>query len=87
VQNGGKCGTPQYDFLRLYTEIRCRLLETARGRWKLQHTPLGRFGKPSDLHGAALFLASDMSEYVTGTELDMDGGYLARGVGPEFPST
>jgi NAD(P)-dependent dehydrogenase (short-subunit alcohol dehydrogenase family) len=39
--------------------------------------PLGRFGKPSDAAGCAVFLASDLSAWVTGTTLHMDGGALA----------
>jgi len=41
----------------------------------LDHTPLGRAGKPEDLVGPALFLASDLSAYVTGTIVMADGGY------------
>ncbi len=41
--------------------------------------PLGRFGRPSDLAGAALFLASDLSAFVTGTTVHVDGGTLAAG--------
>jgi glucose 1-dehydrogenase len=47
-------------------------------RWALERIPLGRFGQPDDLIGAAVFLASDDSAYVTGTTLVVDGGYLAR---------
>lgn len=43
----------------------------------LTRIPLGRFGDPEELVGPALFLASDMSSYVTGTTLVVDGGYLA----------
>src|SRR5580704_2398573 len=41
----------------------------------LDHTPLGRTGKPEDIVGPALFLASDMSAYVTGAIVMADGGY------------
>ncbi|HKS60595.1 MAG TPA: SDR family oxidoreductase [Xanthobacteraceae bacterium] len=43
----------------------------------LDHTPLGRAGKPEDIVGPAIFLASDLSAYVTGTILMADGGYRA----------
>jgi NAD(P)-dependent dehydrogenase (short-subunit alcohol dehydrogenase family) len=39
--------------------------------------PLGRFGRLEDLQGAALFLASDASSYVTGQSIAVDGGFLA----------
>ena len=42
-------------------------------------TPLGRFGKPDDAAGCALFLASDLSAWVSGTTVHMDGGALAAG--------
>jgi NAD(P)-dependent dehydrogenase (short-subunit alcohol dehydrogenase family) len=41
----------------------------------MDHTPLGRAGKPEDMVGPAVFLASDMAAYVTGTILMADGGY------------
>jgi NAD(P)-dependent dehydrogenase (short-subunit alcohol dehydrogenase family) len=41
----------------------------------MDHTPLGRTGKPEDMVGPALFLASDLSAYVTGTIVMADGGY------------
>lgn len=41
----------------------------------LDHTPLGRTGKPEDIVGPAIFLASDLSQFVTGTILMADGGY------------
>lgn len=39
--------------------------------------PLGRFGRPSDCAGAALYLASPLAEWVTGTAIHVDGGALA----------
>jgi NAD(P)-dependent dehydrogenase (short-subunit alcohol dehydrogenase family) len=41
----------------------------------LDHTPLGRAGKPEDIVGPAVFLASDLSSYVTGSIVMADGGY------------
>ncbi len=40
--------------------------------------PLGRFGEASEVAAAALFLASDRARFVTGTELVVDGGWIAR---------
>jgi NAD(P)-dependent dehydrogenase (short-subunit alcohol dehydrogenase family) len=41
----------------------------------VDHTPLGRTGKPEDIVGPAIFLASDLSAYVTGSIVMVDGGY------------
>ncbi|MGH6665410.1 MAG: SDR family NAD(P)-dependent oxidoreductase [Pseudolabrys sp.] len=41
----------------------------------LDHTPLGRAGKPEDIVGPAIFLASELSSYVTGSIVMADGGY------------
>lgn len=41
----------------------------------IDHTPLGRAGKPEDIVGPAIFLASDLSAYVTGSIVMADGGY------------
>ncbi|WP_241479083.1 SDR family NAD(P)-dependent oxidoreductase [Leisingera sp. ANG-M1] len=43
----------------------------------LSRTPMGRWGKPEDLIGPALFLASEAAGFVTGTILNVDGGYAA----------
>ena len=50
---------------------------TARGQSILDHTPMGRFGDPIDLLGAALWLLSPMSAFVTGIVLPVDGGFSA----------
>ncbi|ORZ23990.1 hypothetical protein BCR42DRAFT_365058 [Absidia repens] len=47
-----------------------------RDYWE-QHTPMGRMGAPHELKGAVVFLASDASTFVTGTEITVDGGYTA----------
>jgi NAD(P)-dependent dehydrogenase (short-subunit alcohol dehydrogenase family) len=43
----------------------------------LQRVPLGRVGETDEIAGPAVFLASDMSSYVTGVTIPVDGGYLA----------
>lgn len=50
---------------------------TERGRAILEHTPAGRFGTGEDLAGAAVWLASDAAEFVTGSVLVVDGGFNA----------
>jgi NAD(P)-dependent dehydrogenase (short-subunit alcohol dehydrogenase family) len=44
----------------------------------IPHYPLGRVGQPSDISNAALFLASDEAAWITGVDLAVDGGYLAK---------
>ena len=43
-------------------------------------TILGRWGVPKDITGTILFLASDLSKYITGTDIWVDGGFLAKGL-------
>ena len=52
--------------------------DETRNRQILERIPAGRWGQPEDLTGAAVFLASPASDYVTGTVLVVDGGWLAR---------
>jgi NAD(P)-dependent dehydrogenase (short-subunit alcohol dehydrogenase family) len=54
--------------------------DTPRGRELLMRTPAGRFGKPEELVGAAVLLASDGASFISGQCLAVDGGYLASGV-------
>jgi NAD(P)-dependent dehydrogenase (short-subunit alcohol dehydrogenase family) len=50
---------------------------TERGNKIITHTPMAQFGAGSDLVGAAIWLASDASRFVTGTILPIDGGFSA----------
>ena len=45
--------------------------------WALKRTPIGRIGQAQDIANGVLYLASDESSFVTGTELVIDGGFLA----------
>jgi NAD(P)-dependent dehydrogenase (short-subunit alcohol dehydrogenase family) len=63
------------------TDLSSKLLDgTARGKEFLLRTPMKRFGNLDELVGAAIFLASDASSFVTGHLLAVDGGFLASGV-------
>jgi NAD(P)-dependent dehydrogenase (short-subunit alcohol dehydrogenase family) len=52
---------------------------TPRGRAIIDHTPMGRFGKPEDLLGTVLWLLSPASAFVTGITVPVDGGFSAFG--------
>lgn len=52
--------------------------DPTRNRQILERIPAGRWGKPQDLAGAAVYLASAASDYVTGTILTVDGGWMGR---------
>jgi NAD(P)-dependent dehydrogenase (short-subunit alcohol dehydrogenase family) len=62
------------------TDLNRALLDSPRGQELLMRTPMQRFGELHELVGAAIFLASDASAFVTGHMLAVDGGYLASGV-------
>jgi len=52
--------------------------DETRNRQILERIPAGRWGQPSDLTGAALYLSSPASDYVTGTVVTVDGGWMGR---------
>lgn len=60
------------------TDLTKPLIEDADfNKWVCSEVPLGRWGKPEDLVGAAIFLASSASDYVHGFSLYVDGGWQA----------
>ncbi|MEN8114303.1 MAG: glucose 1-dehydrogenase [Actinomycetota bacterium] len=68
----------------LRTELLMKFLDTEEKKQRrLVHVPMGRFGEAKEIAQAALWLASDESSYVTGTEFLVDGGITAAYVTPE----
>jgi NAD(P)-dependent dehydrogenase (short-subunit alcohol dehydrogenase family) len=62
------------------TDLNAALLDGPRGQEFLMRTPMKRFGHLDELVGAAVYLASDASAFVTGQIVAVDGGFLASGV-------
>jgi NAD(P)-dependent dehydrogenase (short-subunit alcohol dehydrogenase family) len=61
------------------TEMTRHVWEDERANaWIMKRTPIGRWGSADDLVGAAVFLSSSASDYVTGQALYVDGGWLAQ---------
>lgn len=58
------------------TEISSFVPEGVKNIWR-DKIPMGREGRPEELKGAFLYLASDASSYTTGADLTVDGGYCA----------
>jgi NAD(P)-dependent dehydrogenase (short-subunit alcohol dehydrogenase family) len=68
----------------LKTELLMSFLNTdEKKQRRLVHIPMGRFGEAKEIAQAALFLASDESSYITGTDFLVDGGITAAYVTPE----
>ena len=68
----------------LKTELLMKFLDSEEKKQRrLVHIPMGRFGLAEEMAKAALFLASDDSSYVTGTEFTVDGGITSAYVTPE----
>jgi len=68
----------------LKTELLMKFLDTEEKKQRrLVHIPMGRFGLAKEMAQAALYLASDESSYVTGTEFMVDGGITSAYVTPE----
>ena len=62
------------------TDLNAKLLDGPRGQEFLLRTPMKRFGNLDELVGAAVYLGSDASTFVTGQIIAVDGGFLASGV-------
>ena len=62
------------------TDLNAKLLDGPRGQELLLRTPMKRFGRLEELVGAAVYLASEASTFVTGQLIVVDGGFLASGV-------
>ena len=68
----------------LRTELSMKFLDTeAKRQRRLVHIPMGRFGEAKEMAYAALYLASDESSFVTGSEFVVDGGLTAAYVTPK----
>ncbi|ALC89210.1 3-ketoacyl-ACP reductase [Bacillus sp. FJAT-18017] len=69
------CIAPGY----METEMNNALInDEVRSRQILERIPAGRWGKPEDLAGAAVFLASKASDYINGETIVVDGGWMGR---------
>ena len=69
------CIAPGY----LDTDMNTALInDPVRSRQIMERIPAGRWGRPEDIAGAAVFLASPASDYVNGIVLPVDGGWLGR---------
>jgi NAD(P)-dependent dehydrogenase (short-subunit alcohol dehydrogenase family) len=62
------------------TELNKSRMSAERKAEAIHRTPMGRFGELGELVGAAIYLASSASSYVTGSTIRVDGGYLASGI-------
>jgi NAD(P)-dependent dehydrogenase (short-subunit alcohol dehydrogenase family) len=62
------------------TPLNEKKMPEARKALAIARTPMGRFGKLSELVGAAVYLASPAAGYTTGATIAVDGGFLANGL-------
>ena len=72
-----RCNSVHPGFINTHM-TQAALADPAYRQDKLDHTPLGRIGTTEDVAYGVLFLASDESSFMTGSELVIDGGYTAQ---------
>ena len=60
----------------MITELTADMRDTEQGKAHTARIPMGRWGKPEDLQGTIVFLASAASDYISGAIIPVDGGYL-----------
>ncbi len=65
----------------VYTTLTAPLKDQYRERYDhiISRTPIGRWGEPEEMAGCVVFLASNASNYITGTLIPIDGGFSAKG--------
>ena len=59
---------------------RKKFLNAKSRKLRIDRIPLGRYGSPEDLVGPVIFLMAEASSYMTGQDLYIDGGFLAKGI-------
>lgn len=64
----------------ILTELAKKNLSEAEIQDREKRIPVGRYGKPEDVAGTAVFLASSDSDYITGTTIFVDGGFTCAGI-------
>ena len=69
------CIAPGYMDTDMNTAL---MADATRSRQIMERIPAGRWGKPEDMVGAAIYLASSASDYVNGTVITVDGGWMGR---------
>lgn len=69
------CIAPGYMDTEMNTALKA---DATRSSQIMARIPAGRWGKPEDMVGAAIFLASSASDYVNGTVITVDGGWMGR---------
>jgi NAD(P)-dependent dehydrogenase (short-subunit alcohol dehydrogenase family) len=76
AKNGVRINTVHPGFIETSMTAK-RFSDNSARDWMMSRTPIGRSGQPQDIANGVLFLASDESSFMTGSELVIDGGFTA----------